>query len=75
MSVKPTELFFLSLTSEVSIDAATDDLLACEPRLVSLLSEDCFCVPKSSFAKSRVVSVCPELKEVSTLPAREANVV
>ena len=67
-SEKPFELFFLSRTSEFNIDAATDDLLACEPRLVSLLSEECCCVPNKSSCKSRVVSVCPELMALEMRP-------
>lgn len=62
--MKPSELFFLlSRTSELNIEAATEDRLVWEPRLVawSSISLEVFCVLVTlSSVKFPVVSVGPE---------------
>lgn len=64
--MKPSELFFLlSRTSELNIEAATEDRLVCEPDLVALssLAVEVVCVLVTlSSVKFPVVSVRPELE-------------
>lgn len=63
---KPMEPFSPSRTSEFNIDAATEDLLDCEPRLVPAASD----VPMDDWVWSFIaasskpcfVSVCPEVE-------------
>jgi len=66
-SVNPMEPFLPSRTSEFNIDAAIEDLLDCEPRLVpgtSELSQDWVCSFSANSCKACDVSVCPEVEGV-----------